>query len=151
MIYSTVQVQRVFNDSTSLGRAGIKRYRARIKKRYQERDSRLACPVPTFIARPWSTKDVQDHGRGFSWYVRGEKAVGFVSSPATVERRLPGLAHFDWSGNIACSPPAVRALPAATWKNYRIEMHSLIILAYSRARSRGSTALRLRSWTVAHV
>ena len=67
---------------------------------------------------------------------RGEKAVGFVSSPArgsTAERRLPGLAHFDWSGNIACSPPAVRALPAATWKNYRIEMHSLIILAYARA------------------
>lgn len=53
--------------------------------------------------------------------------------------RLPGRAHFDWSGNIACSPPAVRALPAATWKNYRIEMHSLIILAYSR---RSSSSLR---------
>lgn len=70
MIYSTVQVQRVFNDSTSLGRAGIKRYRARIKK--EIRNSRVPCQRSSHVLDPRRTRRITvEDFHGTSWWKGG--------------------------------------------------------------------------------
>lgn len=92
------------------------------------------------MRRPWGPKDAdrrieEDFQAGAASTVAGKRLSDRSALPRA--RQLPCRAHFDWSGNIACSPPAVRALPGATWKNCRIEMHSLIIpVPCMRARTR---------------
>lgn len=66
MIYSTVQVQRVFNDSRSLGRAGIKRYRGRMKK--EIRNSRVPCQRSLHVLDPRRTCRITvEDFHGTSW------------------------------------------------------------------------------------